>query len=111
MQGKTAPHIEYEIDEEYRNQGVMTRHLPKYLNYCKKEEINQLLAIVKKDNIYSQRLLEKNDFVMLNELEDEFCYAIDLRLTKTITLEIMKKIKRDFNFDRAVEEAKNRKLP
>lgn len=78
----STPHIEYEIKEEFRNQGIITRELPKYLKRCKKREHNHLLAIVESDNLISQKILEKNGFLKLLEKNDYISYIIDLNINQ-----------------------------
>lgn len=80
MRGDSIPHIEYEINKEFRNQGIMSEELPKYLKECKKWEFNQLVALVECSNIASVRLLEKNGFVKVKEIEGFASYIVDLRL-------------------------------
>jgi len=65
---RTIPHIEYEINEDFRNRGIMSKELPKYLKWLQKYDYNELIAVVKNNNefaAYSQRLLLKNGFVKL----------------------------------------------
>jgi RimJ/RimL family protein N-acetyltransferase len=82
MIGKATPHIEYSIDEEYRNQGIMSTELPKYLKLCKKHDVYQLLAVTLEDNIPSQKVLEKSGFMYLSKIDDKMTYIIDIRLTR-----------------------------
>lgn len=77
-----TPHLEYEINEEFRGQGIMTRELPKYLKRCKKYEWNQLVAVVESDNLISQKLLEKNGFLKLLSKNDYISYIIDLNINR-----------------------------
>ncbi len=94
------PYLEYRIDEEYQNQGIMSRELPKYLKLCKRYKVYHLLAITKNDNIPSIRILEKNGFIKLSEIDDKHCYLIDLRLTPKIAEEALRKIDASFNIHR-----------
>lgn len=60
------PHIEYEMNADFRHRGIMSKELPKYLKWLQKYEYNELIAIIKNDNEcaeYSQKLLLKNGFV------------------------------------------------
>ena len=79
--GRNVPHLEYKIvDKEYRNKGIMSKQLPCYINkYCKKD-YPQLLAVVKKDNLISIGILEKNGFVKFSEFKNEYTYITDLNL-------------------------------
>ena len=68
------PHLEFEIKEEYRQKGLMTQHLPIYLQQLKEKNITSLIALVKKDNLVSKRLLEQNNFIELAEINKCICY-------------------------------------
>ncbi len=96
LRADTTPHLEYSIDEGHRNQGIMSRELPKYLKKCKKYDNNQLIAVVKKDNLPSIKLLEKNGFFRVGEIDDKFSYVIDLRLTTEIIAAKLKTMKQAF---------------
>ena len=80
MTGNAKPHIEYYIKPEYRNQGIMSRELPKYLKFHK-EYNPQLIAVVKPDNVASVRLLQKNGFVKITTMNDSDCYIRDAKHT------------------------------
>lgn len=83
--GDSRPHIEFSLDEEYRNQGVMTQELPKYLKLCRKWEYNQLVAIVEPNNLPSMKLLEANDFFRVyKEFEGGIPYICDIKLGKEL---------------------------
>lgn len=85
--GDDIPHIEYELNEEYRNQGIMTKELPKYLNkYCKKYNHNRLVACVKKDNFHSIKILEQNGFAKVTEIRDNstYAYSTDFEVQKVL---------------------------
>jgi len=63
---RLIPHIEYTLNEDFRNRGIMSKELPRYLKCLQKYEYNELIAIVKNDDEfaeYSQKLLLKNGFV------------------------------------------------
>jgi RimJ/RimL family protein N-acetyltransferase len=63
---RTIPHIEYELNEDFRNRGIMSKELPRYLKWLQKYEYNELISVVKNDDEsaeYSKRLLIKNGFV------------------------------------------------
>ena len=79
-------HIEFEIEDafaEYRGKRIMSVELPKYLKLCKKWGHAKLIACVKKDNAASIKLLEKNDFIKIVAIDDNYCYLTDLALTKS----------------------------
>lgn len=80
LTGESIPHLEFRISEQFRNQGIMTKELPKYLKLCKKYGFNRMIANVKQDNLYSIKLLEKNNFFKVTSFKDLFIYAIDLNL-------------------------------
>ena len=85
--------LQYEVDAEYRNQGVMSHELPLFLQECKTKGFNQILAMVKKDNLPSIKLLEKNGFVEFKIINDTITYIIDLRVNKEESLEMVKMFK------------------
>lgn len=64
------PHIEYWLHPEYRDIGVMSRELPKYLGFCNDLEYEAFVALVKEDNIASKKLLMKNKFTKIATRED-----------------------------------------
>jgi predicted acetyltransferase len=68
------PHLEFEIKEEYRQKGLTTQHLPIYLQQLKEKNITSLIALVKKDNFVSKKLLEQNNFIELTEINECICY-------------------------------------
>lgn len=63
--------LEYYIDEEYRNKGLMSVQLPIYLDKIKKEGYKRIIANVKRDNIGSKKLLEKNNFLKFSEIGED----------------------------------------
>jgi len=95
LRGSTVAHLEYEVDELHRNQGIMTREIKKYFKWCKKWGHNHLLAIVKEGNIPSIKLLESNGFIRMTDIDDKRCYIIDLNLTADIIEKIVRKIETD----------------
>lgn len=79
MLGKTSiPHIEYHVNEGYRNKGIMTRELPKYLKMCKKYDCSRLIAIVENDNEISIKLLERNGFIKIKDFDNHRSYIAHL---------------------------------
>jgi RimJ/RimL family protein N-acetyltransferase len=77
-----TPFIQYHVDAEYQNQGIMSRELPIFLKSCKKHSYNQICAMVKDDNIASIRLLEKNNFIPYKSDRNIITYLTDLRFTQ-----------------------------
>lgn len=99
LRGKNRPHIEFQIYndyKEYRNKGIMSKELPKYLKDCNRYGHNQLIAIVKEDNTPSIKLLEKNNFIKIGKIEDNLTYIIDLRFSKDHILKSVDVVNRDF---------------
>ena len=86
---KPMSHIESQLDKEYQGRGIIARELPKYLKSCKKAGYQKIMAVVKKDNSPSYRLLEKNNFVKLQELDETFCYIAHLGLDVGIMKETL----------------------
>jgi len=76
QQRNGLPHLEYSLIEEYWNQGIMSIELPKYLKKCKKLDIPRLVALVKKDNEASIKLLEKSCFIKIATFDDAFGYVL-----------------------------------
>ena len=68
------PHLEFEIKKEYRQKGLMTQHLRIYLQELKAKNITSIIALVKKDNLVSIKLLEQNNFIELAEFNKCNCY-------------------------------------
>ena len=58
------PQIEYNLDDEYHNKGIMTRELGQYLDTIK-NDYKALTAVVKEDNLASIRVLIKNGFIQI----------------------------------------------
>lgn len=58
------PQVEYDLDEEYWNKGIMTRELGQYLETIK-NYYKVITAVVEEDNLASIRVLVKNDFIQI----------------------------------------------
>jgi len=56
------PHIEFELDENFRGKGIMSLELPKFLKKFKKRGGQRLIAVVKNENQPSIKLLQKKQF-------------------------------------------------
>ena len=56
-----VPQLEYDLDKEYWGNGIMTQELRDYIERIK-DNYKFLIAIVKKDNLASIRVLEKIEF-------------------------------------------------
>ena len=76
------PHLEFEIKEECRQKSLMTQHLPIYLQQLKEKNITSIIALVKKDNLVSKKLLEQNNFIELAEINKCICYIKTKYLNK-----------------------------
>ena len=83
------PYIQYVIDAEYRNQGIMSRELPVFLKACKKHSYHQICAMVQDDNIASIKLLTKNNFVEYTKIRNVTTYLTDLRLDMKTLKELL----------------------
>jgi len=69
-----VPQLEYDLDKEYWDKGIMTQELRDYLKRIK-DNYKFLIAIVKKDNLASMRVLEKvgfNDFFLFKKTGYKF---------------------------------------
>ena len=71
-EGQLLPHIEFKIEPEYQNQGIMKKHLPIYLDRIK--GIGNILAIVKYDNLISSKLLLNNGFKYIGNINENKIY-------------------------------------
>lgn len=91
----SIPQLEYSIDEEHREKGIISRELPIYLEWCKKNGYTKLIANVENDNEVSIYLLEKNGFIKLAEFEKINCYVNDLNLTKEQLVVGMEKLEKN----------------
>lgn len=83
------PQIEYHLDEPYRNQGIMSKELPKYLKKCKsyhkayghyEHSTNRMVAIVENGNEASIKLLERNGFFKIKDFDSHTSYIAQLDL-------------------------------
>ena len=103
MRGDARPHIEYELKQGWRNKGIMSVELPKFLK--KHKQYNpQMIAVVKKDNKASMRLLEKNNFLKISTMDDNYCYIVDLNLTPDIIKKIVSAKCKNFPNQRDYDE-------
>jgi RimJ/RimL family protein N-acetyltransferase len=93
LTGGAKPHIEYHVKAKYQHQGIMSKELPKYLKYYQKYN-PQLIAVCKNDNIASMRILEKNGFIKIKNIDDNICYIRDSRFTPEI-IEKMVRIQKE----------------
>ena len=108
---KNSPHIEFEIyDEfkEYRNRGIVSREIVKYLKACKENGYNKLIALVKKDNLASMRILEKNNFIRFSQIDDNISFIIKLDCTKEM-LAAMRGLVNEGIFNKLLKGIKNGK--
>jgi len=91
-QDDEKPHIEFALQQEYRNQGIMGRELPVYLKRIAKK-YPRLIALVKEDNAASIKLLQNNGFCPLTFVDDTICYVIDLNCDKALLHELMRQFR------------------
>jgi len=75
---RTIPHVEYYLDEEYWNKGIMTKELKAYLKTIK-NKFPKLLAIVDNWNLASKKVLEKCGFILMTQSEKYFIFVNDLQ--------------------------------
>lgn len=78
---RDIPQIEYYLDEEWHNKGVMTLELSQYLATIK-DKYPKLLAIVESGNKASKRVLEKCGFLFMVEMKDYLVFVNDLQASK-----------------------------
>ena len=64
-EGCEHPHIEFEIEKDYQNQGFMTKHLPIFLQQLTDKVI---VAVVNPSNLASIKLLTNNSFIELGNI-------------------------------------------
>lgn len=96
--------IEYYLDEEHCNKGIMTRELRKYLDEVR-DNFPKIIALVEKENIASQRVLEKCEFILMTTSGNYFVYVNDLQADKRMK-EIMQDIV-DKGFVNKIEKSLN----
>ena len=70
------PQIEYKIKPEHQNKGIMTRHLPIYLEKIK--GFGKVLAVVMDDNLISIKLLLANGFKELGKINNKKIFICEL---------------------------------
>jgi RimJ/RimL family protein N-acetyltransferase len=75
------PQIEYDLNEEYWNQGIMTKAVKEYLQIIK-NKFPKIIALVKDKNHASQKVLEKNGFVKVTTFNATLTYIIDLEASE-----------------------------
>lgn len=75
---REIPQIEYQLDEEHWNKGIMTKELKGYLKRIK-NKFPKLLAIVEKENLASQRVLEKCGFILMTKNNKHLIFVNDLQ--------------------------------
>ena len=63
-----SPAIGYSLDMRYRQRGIMSRALKTFLDHTK---YNSLQAVVKRNNIASQKTLLKCGFILIHDIEGE----------------------------------------
>ena len=63
-------HINYLVHPEYRGQGIATKLLDKATRAAEANDISQLVATVESGSA-SEGLLQKSDFVLTGEVEDD----------------------------------------
>jgi RimJ/RimL family protein N-acetyltransferase len=70
------PQIEYKVKLEHQNKGIMTRHLPIYLDRIK--GFGKVLAVVMEDNLISIKLLLANGFKELGKINNKRIFICEL---------------------------------
>ena len=70
--------IGYGTREEHRNKGYMSETVKEIVSWAlKQEEVKSVLAETNKDNIASQRVLEKAGLKKFKETNDRYCFRIN----------------------------------
>jgi len=59
----------YQMLGDNKGKGYMSKHLPKFLNYIKRKGVKIIFAKVLNENLISEHLLKKNEFVMLKQFK------------------------------------------
>lgn len=75
---RDIPQIEYQLEEEHWNKGIMTKELKGYLKKIK-NNFPKLLAIVEQQNLASQRVLEKCGFILMTRTKPYLIFVNDLQ--------------------------------
>lgn len=71
--------IGYGIEPEYRNKGYASETIKGAIQWTKtSNNVKRIFAFTAKDNIYSQGVLKKNQFVLHGEIEDEFIWKYQI---------------------------------
>ena len=80
--GFEAVEIEYFLDENQRGKGIMTIHLPEYLQQLEREGIKNVTAHVKETNYASKKLLKRNGFIKFSQYGniEIFLYVAGMKL-------------------------------
>lgn len=68
-----AMNLSWDINEEFRGQGIMSQFLELFLNEVKPTQGNCFAVVILKTNTASLRLAQKNGFLVYNE-DDEKLY-------------------------------------
>lgn len=99
---REIPHIEYYLDEEHHNKGIMTRELKDYLKAIK-NKFPKLMAVVEQNNFASQRVLGKCGFIPVTKLTKYFIFVNDLKANSE-----KKKIMKELVDQGFIEKCKNK---
>jgi RimJ/RimL family protein N-acetyltransferase len=89
----SIPHLEYFLEEEYRNQGIMFRALKKYFKSIKKNNLinEKIIAVVNKNNLKSINILKYLKFIFIEEVDGCFVFIYSSKYTKQHLKNIIKK--------------------
>ncbi len=75
--------IGYGTEPPFQRQGYMTEGIAAAVEWAKKQpNVDWLLADTEADNIASHKVLEKNDFVMFEQIEDILWWKMDCRIAR-----------------------------
>ena len=67
--------LEYALDDEYQNKGIMSKELPKFM---KKHKDKFMQAQILRDNIASQKVIKKAGFYFFETIENKKNQIIDI---------------------------------
>jgi RimJ/RimL family protein N-acetyltransferase len=88
------PLLEYEINPDYRGQGIASREVPIFLQEYQNMGYNQVTAMVEEDNIASRKILHKNGFIEFCKIKDIITYIKDFRVDKYAMGDMLEQFKK-----------------
>jgi len=69
LNGVNASLLGFAVKKDFRKKGFGKKLLDFFLDFCKKNKIEEISLIVKKNNLQAKKLYESRDFVKTTELK------------------------------------------